>query len=188
MTIISLDVCGAVEFRHGEQLDWESNVPDAYKVSKSSDGLTISQIEKGGMTIISSGGSTVINSGRGNSFFSSISGGNVVIGGASGSVWINGKRVDASDSGTVGAPSETPRLVVFVPRMSSVSVKTSGSSDLSGDAEIGNLQLKTSGSTEVNLTAHSADLRTSGSSEISLRLTGGKLRSSFSGSTDFNLV
>lgn len=186
MTTISLDVCGDVELRHGDRLGWESNVPDAYKVTKTNDRLIISQTQTGGTTVISSGGRTVINSG-GNSIVSSVSGGSVVIGGSTGGVWINGKRVDVPDSDTHDS-SETPQLVVFVPKMSNVSVKTSGSSELTGSAEIGNLHLETSGSTEVDLTVHGADLRTSGSSEIKLRLLGSKLSSRFSGSTAFELV
>lgn len=168
MTVISLDIFGSVELRMADQLHWESNVPSAYKVLITQEGMVIKQIEKGGTTIISSGGNTVISSGRGNSFISSVSGGTVIIGGASGGVWIGGKQVSGPDNG--GAPKETPHLIVFVPKGSSVSIKASGSSELSGNAEIGALELKTSGSTEVNLTCHSADLSTSGSSEINLRL------------------
>ena len=171
MPDVVLEISCDVEVVRGDSFGWESNVPKAFEV----DGHRIRQIDRGGSTMIISGNNVIM--GRGN----------VVIGDVSGGVWVNGKRVDTS-SGDDSPTPEIPRLKVTLPDGWGLNVKTSGSSDVRGNAHIGNLHLRTSGSSDIDLdNVLSATISTSGSSDISLGLRSRNLSCSFSGSTKFRL-
>lgn len=191
---VSLKVQCQVNIVHSDKLDWSSNRPDAFSVESSGHRLSIKQIKDGGgITITSNTSSTFINNISGRTV---ISGGrNVVIGNMSGShigeVWINGRRVDMNDqAGGVRQPKETPVLTVMIPVGTDVDIKTSGSSDIQGNGQVGHLSVSTSGSTDIDLSVWSADLKTSGSSDIRLRMTTSspRISSKFSGSTNFEVV
>lgn len=187
---LELTISCDVELVSGDDFRWETNREDAFEFRQNGSSASIRQTKRSGTTFV--GGVVIgdVYQGRSRgSVIQSVSGGqNVSI--IDGEVWVNGRRVDQSsrnDENFVSPPPE-PRLKVTLPAGVDVTVKTSGSSNLYGNAEIGRLSVATSGSTDIDLMAHSADLRTSGSSDINLMLTGGGLRSQFSGSTDLTVV
>ena len=190
MAKLILQVSCDVEIIEGDSLSWDSNNKDAFAsefVHLQSDVLKIKQKSQGGgTTVIQSGGSTIIQSGSGRNISIGDVSGATIIGGSRGGVWINGRRVDVPEDDSPFP--EDPYLTVSVPVGCDVEIKSSGSSNIHGDARLGKLTLSSSGSTDISLTCHTANLSTSGSTDIELYLTGGKVSSKFSGSTNFNLV
>jgi hypothetical protein len=173
-------------------VDVEGDDADKVKVSYSSGTLTIKHegASFGNITIgnISmSGGTTFVQGVSGNFSGTVISGNNIYMSGGSGSVFVNGKRIDLDESGKDYTPIQ---INVYVPShiTASLDASISGTGSLRSQVYLEEAFINSQGHTKVELTAGSIQAQVSGSGDLDARIHDGDLNVSISGSANVRVV
>jgi len=195
---IELDITAACEVVIYETnadaltVDVEGDDADKVKVSCSSGTLTIKHegASFGNITIgnISmSGGTTFVQGVSGNFSGTVISGNNIYMSGGSGSVFVNGKRIDLNESGKDYTPT---KITVYVPGRitTSLDASISGTGSLRSQVYLEEAFINSQGHTKIELTAGNIQAQVSGSGDLDARIQDGDLNVSISGSADVRVV
>lgn len=182
---VSIKASCTIKITEGS-LSWNSNTKEKFSVIEGNNSLYITQIkDKSNISITQNFGNTSmnINSARGIAI-GDISGG-VIISGASGDVYINGKKINISDY--QDDDYKVPELTISIPKNYDLDLDVSGNSEVYSSVLLKKVNLQISGSCDVNIKCKDINVDSSGSSTINIQLAGGKASCDCSGSTDINI-
>ena len=138
-------------------------------------------------TIISSGGN-VFQSFSGNVSNISMVDGDIHIGGGSGSVYVNGKRIDLDgDRAESKEPYKATLITIYTP-IADLDLTIKGLAKFASSQSFDHACVDLSGSTQAIFTANSIDLDLSGTSEVKANIQGGDLTADTSGCSTASIV
>lgn len=138
-------------------------------------------------TIISSGGN-IFQSFSGNVSNISMVDGDIHIGGGSGSVYVNGKRIDLDGDRTESKEPHKATLITIYTPIADLDLTLKGLAKFASSQGFDNATVDLSGSTQAIFTANSIDLDLSGTSEVKATIYGGDLAADTSGTSTASIV
>ena len=137
-------------------------------------------------TIISNGGNVMTFS-TGNVQNISMVNGEIHIDGGSGSVFVNGKRINL-DGDSASTSSQTPTTIKIYAPLSDLDLTLKGTAKFASSQLFDSAYVDLSGATQAILSANSLDFDLSGTSELKAEIKGGDLVADASGTSNASIV
>lgn len=164
---------------------------ESITVKQSGDTISIEDRSSGSssQTIISSGGN-IFQSFSGNVSNISMVDGDIHIGGGTGSVYVNGKRInldDSNDRTESKEPYKATLITIYTP-IADLDLTLKGLAKFASSQGFDNATVDLSGSTQAVFSANSIDLDLSGTSEVKANIYGGDLTADTSGTSTASIV
>lgn len=141
----------------------------------------------GSQTIVSSG-STIFQSFSGNVSNISMVNGDIHIGGGTGSIYVNGKRIDLDDDRAESKEPYKATLITIYTPIADLDLTLKGLAKFASSQLFDSAIVDLSGSTQAVFSANSIDLDLSGTSEVKASIYGGDLTADTSGTSQASIV
>lgn len=171
------------------QVDGSDKAIESITVRQSGNTIEIQDRSSGGssQTIISSGGS-VFQSFSGDVSNISMVNGDIHIGGGSGSVYVNGKRLDLDGDRNDSKEPHKPTLITIYTPIADLDLTLKGLAKFASSQNFDNVFADLNGSTQAVFTANSIELDLSGTSEVKAQINGGELSADTSGTSTATII
>ena len=165
------------------EISGSEDAVSAIKVDRQGNTLTIDDKSSGGSnTITMSNGGTVIQSFSGTSISGvSMIGNDIHIGGGSGSVFINGKRIDLNAISPTTKEDYVPTLITIYTPIVDLSLTLGGMAKFVSTALFDDVDIDLAGSTEATINGTHFNIDLSGTSKLTAAIQGGDLKIDTSG-------